>query len=103
MRPMQRSHDAASLADLQRAVTEFETALPGWWYSLGTSCGPDITGPDAALLKTRKFDSGFHCDDHHPDSRMADALGDVMAQALQAKARLLRSQSRATACAGSSR
>jgi len=74
---------------------EFERALPGWWYSLGicsvsrdASCGPDPKGPDAALLKIRKFDSGFHRDDHHPDSTMADALRNVMAQALEAKARV---------------
>jgi len=95
MRSVQPSHDAASLADLQTAIIEFEKALPGWWYSLGicsvsrdASCGPDPKGPDAALLKMRKFDSGFNCDDHHPDSTMADALRNVMAQALEAKARL---------------
>ena len=67
LRPVQRSHDAASLADLQTAIIEFEKALPGWWYSLGicsvsrdASCGPDITGPDAALLEIRQFDGGFH-------------------------------------------
>jgi hypothetical protein len=93
--PMQRSHDAASLADLQTAITEFENALPGWWYTLGicsvsrdASCGPDPEGPDTGLLALRKFDSGFHCDDHHPDSTMADALRNVMAQALDAKARV---------------
>jgi len=81
------------LADLQAAIMEFEKELPGWWYSLGicsvsrdASCGPDITGPDAALLKIRKFDNGFHCDDHHPNSTMADALRNAMAQALDAKA-----------------
>ena len=95
VRPVQRSHDAASLTDLQAAIIEFEKALPGWWYSLGicsvsrdASCGPDPNGPDAALLKIRKFDSGYHCDDHHPDSTMADALRNVMAQALEAKARV---------------
>lgn len=95
MRSMQRSHDAASLADLQAAILEFEKALPGWWYSLGicsvsrdASCGPDRTGPDTALLGIRKFDGGFHRDDHHPDSTMADALRNVMTQALEAKARV---------------
>ena len=95
MRSVQPSHDAASLADLQTAIIEFEKALPGWWYSLGicsvsrdASCGPDSKGPDAALLKMRKFDSGFNCDDHHPDSTMADALRNVMEQALEAKARV---------------
>src|SRR3954466_2387719 len=96
MRQMQRSHDAASLADLQTAIMEVEKALPGWWYSLGicsvsrdASCGPDIAGPDATLAQqVRKFDAGFHCDDHHPDSTMADALRNVMTQALEAKARL---------------
>jgi hypothetical protein len=93
---MQRSHDAASLADLQTAIMEFEKQLPGWWYTLGicsvsrdASCGPDIAGPDAVLAQqVRKFDAGFHCDDHHSDSTMADALRNVMNQALEAKARL---------------
>ena len=70
--------------------------LPGWWYTLGicsvsrdASCGPDIAGPDATLAQqVRKFDAGFHCDDHHPDSTMAGALRNVMTQALEAKARL---------------
>ena len=35
MRSIQRSHDAASLADLQTAIMEFEKTLPGWWYTLG--------------------------------------------------------------------
>ena len=95
MRPVQRSHDVATSADLQTAIMEFEKQLPGWWYTLGicsvsrdASCGPDPNGPDASLLKIRKFDCGFHCDDHDPDRTMACALRNVMAQALEAKARV---------------
>src|SRR3954454_1919353 len=94
IRLMQRSHDAASLADLQAAIMEFEKTLPGWWYTLGicsvsrdASCGPDVNGPDADLLRIREFDEGFHCDDRNPNSTIADALRDVMAQAVKAKAR----------------
>ena len=95
MRPMQRSHDAASLTDLQTAIIEFEKALPGWWYSLGicsvsrdASCGPESLVQTRPCWKSGSSIAGFHCDDHHPDSTMADALRNVMAQAIEAKARV---------------
>jgi hypothetical protein len=78
--------------DLASAITKFEEALPGWWWTCGScsltrhaSCGPDSTGPDALLLDTDLFDSGFHCDDL--DGSVADALRDVLNQALSAKRR----------------
>lgn len=78
---------------LSAAIQEFETALPGWWWSVGhcsltrdASCGPDSAGPDANLLKlpeTRIFDEGFHCDD--PDGTLASSLRQVMKLGLLAK------------------
>lgn len=80
--------DAAALAI---AIAEFETALPGWWWSVGScsltrdaSCGPDRAGPDAALLAIRLFDDGFHHDDAAGD--VAGSLRIVMAAALAARA-----------------
>ena len=41
-------------------IGEFQSALPGWWFSVGTcsltqdaSCGPDHTGPDAERRSRR--------------------------------------------------
>ena len=82
--------------DLARAIAEFETSLPGWWWSVGkcsisldASCGPDRAGPDADLLKIREFDDGFH---HDGLTSVADSLRAVTTWALQAKMRA-RSQS----------
>lgn len=78
--------------DLAAAIKEFETALPGWWFSVcvcsrtrDASCGPDMAGPDWRLLTNREFDSGFHCDD--ANGTLASSLRDVMQQALEAKQR----------------
>lgn len=81
--------------DLSIAIKIFEANLPGWWWSIGpcsisrdASCGPDLNGPDANLLKlseTKIFDEGFHCD--LKDGCLAEALGNVMEQALEAKAK----------------
>jgi hypothetical protein len=94
---MQRPHDVTDLADLQAAILEFERLLPGWWYTLGicsvsrdASCGPEINGPDADLLKCRKFDDGFDYDDRRRDSTMAGSLRKIMKQALSARARARR-------------
>jgi hypothetical protein len=53
--------------DLENALAEFQAALPGWWWSVGScrisgdaSCGPDRGGVDKSLLSSIKFDSGFH-------------------------------------------
>lgn len=83
---------------LINAIKIFEGNLPDWWWSVGhcsisrdASCGPDLNGPDAELLKlpeTRLFDEGFHCDDR--EGELADALGNVMEQALEAKAKWAR-------------
>lgn len=79
--------------DLSAAIQEFERALPGWWWTAGrcmltrdASCGPDRQGPDAHLLRlkeARQFDEGFHAD--LADGTVADALRDVMMQALAAR------------------
>ncbi len=80
----------AKLTALAEAILEFESQLPGWWWSLGScsasrdaSCGPDIAGPDAHLLKHRLFDEGFHHDDTEADC--ATSLRIVMELALKAK------------------
>lgn len=85
----------APQSELLNAVHAFKAALPGWWYrvcecsvSCDASCGPDRTGPDAALLTDRLFDEGFDADIRQP-STMAEALADVMAQAQEAKATAL--------------
>ena len=77
--------------DLSAAIREFEATLPGWWWSVcvcsltrDASCGPEVAGPDAALLNQNLFDNGFHCDD--PDGTLASSLRDVMRQGLEAKA-----------------
>ena len=84
--------DDVALADLANAIADFERALPGWWWSIGSchvsrdaSCGPDRVGPDAHLLSDRLFDEGFHAD-LRGDATVADALRDVMRQALEARA-----------------
>ena len=78
--------------DLSAAIREFETALPGWWWSVcacsisrDASCGPDVHGPDAHLLslEDRTFDKGFHHDDH--EGTLANSLREVMRLALRAK------------------
>lgn len=80
--------------ELSEAIKTFEEKLPDWWWSVGhcmvsrdASCGPDRQGKDAYLLKlpARLFDEGFHAD--LVDGTLADALLDVMQQALDAKSK----------------
>ena len=92
-----KSHD-----DLPAAIAEFKAALPGWWYSVcecqvscDASCAPTAESPDIALIPPGRqdlmnpspFDAGFHADLAQP-STLAEALRDVMKQALAAKAAL---------------
>lgn len=80
---------------LERAIDRFKQELPGWWYSLAecqvscdASCAPTTESPDIALaVFDNPFDSGFHADLRQPSS-LAEALTDVMEQALEAKRRL---------------
>ncbi|MCR9236195.1 MAG: hypothetical protein NXI17_05945 [Alphaproteobacteria bacterium] len=78
--------------ELAVAVKEFETALPGFWWSIGqcsvgahASCAVDGNGSQSALLEGVKagepFDEGFHCDT--TNGAPAEALRDVMRQALE--------------------
>lgn len=76
---------------IDEAVAKFSAELPGWWWSLGdcsvsadASCGPDVAGPDAALLSIPVFDGGFHADIPQP-ATVVEALMNVMAQAKAAK------------------
>jgi hypothetical protein len=76
---------------LETAIAEFKAKLPGWWFSVGecqvsadASCGPTRESPHIALIPSdRRFDDGFHADLAQP-ATMADALRDVMEQALAA-------------------
>lgn len=89
----------AAPVGLEQAITEFKAALPGWWFSVGecqvscdASCAPTWESPDIALIeRDRRFDAGFHADLLQP-STLAEALRDVMEQALEAKAELARLQ-----------
>lgn len=77
---------------LEAAIAEFKAALPGWWFSVcecqvsaDASCAPTSETPDIALIALDdRFDSGFHADLPQP-ATLADALRDVMRQALEAK------------------
>jgi hypothetical protein len=53
--------------------------------SRDASCGPDVAGPDADLLQDRTFDRGFHGDDRN--GTLASSLRNIMAQALEARAK----------------
>lgn len=86
------SQPSTNIVDLTQAIQEFESALPGWWWSVcvchltrDASCGPDVAGQDYKLLERREFDEGFHCE--NAEGTLASSLRDVMAQALAAKAR----------------
>lgn len=79
--------------ELEAAVAEFKSALPGWWYSFGecevtchASCAPTTQSPDIHRISQSgdQWDAGFHADLAQP-STLADALRDVMQQALGAK------------------
>lgn len=75
--------------DLAAAIQEFEAALPDWWWSVrhrslsrDASCGPDIRILSRDHPHAVAFDAGFHADLR--DGTLADALRDVMRQALEA-------------------
>ena len=78
--------------DMAQVVREFETALPGFWWSVGqcsigahASCAVDGSGVQKDLLVGVKpgepLDEGFHCDTQ--GGQPAEALRDVMQQALE--------------------
>lgn len=80
---------------LEAAIIEFKTNLPGWWFSVcecqvscDASCAPTTESPDVEMIaQDRTFDSGFHADLPQP-STLAEALRDVMRQALASKEKL---------------
>lgn len=87
-RPGQQRPDTET-DELAAAIHEFETALPGWWWLVGTcnltrdaSCGPDFRDARCSDEEVEAFDKGFHCDS---EGSLADALRDVMRQALAAR------------------
>lgn len=86
--------ETSGTENITNAIRTFQHELPGWWWSIGVcsvsadaSCGPDVKGPDAGLLKHRQFDDGFHADLRQP-ATCAEALMDVMGQAKAAIAKL---------------
>jgi len=82
---------------LEAAIVEFKDALPGRWYSVGecqvscdASCAPARESQDISLIpRDSRFDGGFHVDIPQP-STLAEAVRDVMHQALEARAMLRR-------------
>ena len=79
--------------DLALALAEFRAALPHWWVTCGecglsahASCGPDSQGEAAALCEVSEFAFGFDADLEAPGATMADAVRDVLRQALAALA-----------------
>ena len=81
-------------SDLEAAIAEFKAALPGWWYSVcecqvscDASCAPTSESDHIGLVREAgdQFDAGFHADLRQP-STLAEALRDVMGQALAAVA-----------------
>ena len=76
---------------LNEAISRLNRELPGWWWSIGycsvsadASIGPDVAGPDYALLEAHLFDSGFHADLRQP-ATVAEALNNCINQAIEAK------------------
>ena len=78
--------------DLEETIAEFKAKLPGWWYSVcecqvscDASCAPTSESPDINRITSSGdcWDSGFHADLWQPSS-LAEALRDVMEQALEA-------------------
>lgn len=78
--------------DLALAISEFERALPGFWWSIGqcsvgahASCAVDGKGCQTELLEGVKagepYDEGFHCDTTR--GTPAEALRNVMGQAVK--------------------
>jgi hypothetical protein len=76
--------------DLATTIREFETRLPGWWWSVGScsvsrdaSCGVDRAGLDGDLVREPLFGDAFTYDDRN--GSVADALRRVMADATYAR------------------
>ena len=77
------------VGDLEKAISEFQVALPGWWFSVGTcstsrdaSCGPDVAHCPKDLLI--RFDDGIHVELYEEASTLADALRLVTWKATEA-------------------
>jgi hypothetical protein len=76
---------------LEEAIRLFKATLPHWWYSVGecqvsadASCGPTTDSPHITLIeRDDRFDGGFHADLEQP-ATLAEALRDVMEQAISA-------------------
>ena len=79
-------------SDFSDAISEFETSLPGFWWSVGqcsvgahASCAVDGFGPQANLLEGieagHPYDDGFHVDTIKGSP--AEALRAVLAEAVE--------------------
>lgn len=88
-------HISGKPQSLDAVIEQFETLLPGWWWTMGNcnvsadaSCAPTGEGPDAYLIAYRnhdeRFDGGFHLDVLHP-AHPADSLAHIMAEAVNAR------------------
>ena len=92
-----RLWNRTDLAQLAAAIEAFETALPGWWWSLGAcsasldvSCGPDRQGPDAWMLRHPLLIDGLAFDFASTgDYDLAFALEDVTKHAVEVRERVL--------------
>ena len=81
----------APAVGLEATIAEFKQRLPGWWFSIcecqvscDASCAPTRESLHIALAEIgNQFDAGFHADLPQP-STLADALRNVMEQALEA-------------------
>jgi hypothetical protein len=78
---------------LEAAIEKCQRELPGWLWSVcvchvsaDATVTPDITGPDAHLLKLREFDEGIDGSLLQP-ATAADALLNAIELAKAAKAR----------------
>lgn len=88
---MMTEWQSAPAIGLEAAIAEFKAKLPGWWYSVcecqvscDATCAPTKESPHASwATEDRRFDHGFDADLPQP-STLADALRDVMNQALDA-------------------
>lgn len=82
---------SAPAIGLEDAIAEFKRKLPGWWFRVGecqvscdATCAPTTESPHSAWAREdRRFDHGFDADLDQP-ATLADALRDVMQQALNA-------------------
>ncbi|MXP24789.1 hypothetical protein GRI39_01850 [Altererythrobacter indicus] len=90
---LDRNWQTAPATDLEAAIAEFKTTLPGWWFSVcecqvscDASCAPTSESDHIKLIPfDDRFDSGFHIDFAQP-ATLAEVLREVMRQGVAAVA-----------------